>query len=183
MVRKLTKDLNIVLIGMPGVGKSTIGVLLAKYTSRNFLDTDVYLQTKEGRSLKEIIDQKGLAEFCRLEESCVLSLNCRGSVLATGGSVVYYPAAIDHLRSSGVIVHLSLDLPLLEKRLSNLNFRGVVMIPGQTLASLFSERTPLYRKYADFIVDCDGKTHEEVVADIMSGLKIGENHPSTVRSH
>ena len=169
-MKKITQETNIVLIGMPGVGKSTVGVLLAKFTSRDFIDTDVYIQTKEGRSLQDIIDRDGLASFCQLEERHVTLISCKACVIATGGSVVYSSAAMKYLGSSGIIIHLDLDFPSLEKRLTNLSSRGVVMAPGQTLAQLFKERQPLYKKYADLIIDCAGRTHEEVVAEILRGL-------------
>ena len=163
---KISLDTNLVLIGMPGVGKSTVGVLLAKATSRAFLDTDVYIQAKEGRSLQQIIDQEGRGNFCRTEEQHVLSLNCRSTVIATGGSVVYYAQAMRHLSSSGIIIHLDLNLSALESRLTNLDSRGVVMAPGQTLSQLFAERQPLYQKYSNLTVNCAGRTHEQVVAEI-----------------
>jgi len=167
--KALTKR-NIILIGMPGVGKSTVGVLLAKALSRDFLDTDVYIQAKEGRTLQEIIDQEGLSAFCQTEERHVRSLKFRSSVIATGGSVVYYPAAMAHLRSSGIVIHLELALAPLKKRLTNLPARGVVMAPGQSFNHLFHERLPLYRKYAHLTIDCAGCTHEEVVAEIIRRL-------------
>ncbi len=161
---------NVVLIGMPGVGKSTVGVLLAKALSRDFLDTDVHIQAQEGRTLQEIIDQDGLESFRRVEERHVRSLKCRSAVIATGGSVVYYPAAMAHLRASGWVIHLDLDLPALRKRLVNLPTRGVVMAPGQTLGHLFTERQPLYRKYADLTIDCARSSHEDIVRRIVRGL-------------
>jgi shikimate kinase len=167
-----SKDANIVLIGMPAVGKSTIGVLLAKAVSRDFIDTDVYIQAREGRSLQEIIDREGLEEFCRIEERHVLSLACRGKVMATGGSVVYSAAAMKHLRTYGALIHLTLDLLSIKRRLTNLDSRGVVMAPGKTLDFLYRERMPLYRQYADFTVNCRGKTHEEIVAEIIKRVKI-----------
>ena len=167
-----SKEANIVLIGMPAVGKSTIGVLLAKATSRDFIDTDVYIQAREGRSLQEIINQEGLEEFCRIEARHVLSLSCRGKVMATGGSVVYSEAAMKYLGSCGVIVHLTLDLAAIKKRLTDLDARGVVMAPGKTLDLLYDERLPLYRQYADFTVNCRGKNHEGIVTEIIRALKI-----------
>jgi len=169
-MRKAAPGANIVLIGMPGAGKSTVGVLLAKALSRDFLDTDVYIQAKQGRTLQEIIDQEGLPVFCRIEERHVRSLKCRTSVIATGGSVVYSPAAMARLQASGIIIHLDLDLPALEKRLTNLPTRGVVMGPGQDIRRLFAEREPLYRKYADLTIDCAGFTHEEIVGMIVRRL-------------
>lgn len=165
-IGKVASGANIVLIGMPGAGKSTVGVLLAKALSCDFLDTDVLIQAKEGRTLQEIIDEQGLSAFCRTEERHLRSLKCRSSVIATGGSVVYSSAAMAFLRDSGIIVHLDLDLPALEKRLTNLPARGVVMGPGTTLRQLFAEREPLYRKYADLTIDCAGRTHEEIVGSI-----------------
>ena len=162
---------NIVLIGMPGVGKSTIGVLLAKALSRDFLDTDVYIQARENRMLQQIIDQDGLAAFCRLEEEAILSLDCRRCVIATGGSVVYSAPAMEHLRRSAVVVNLELDLAALEERLTNLKSRGVVMAPGQTLKGLFQERQPLYRRYGDVHIRCADLSHEGVVGEIISRLQ------------
>ena len=170
---RLKGDMNLVLIGMPGVGKSTVGVLLAKSISRDFLDTDVYIQAKEGRSLQEVIDREGREAFCRLEEGYVLSLTCRSCVIATGGSVIYSPAAMDHLGSSGIILHLDLDLPSLEKRLTNLDSRGVVMSAGQTLGELFAERQPLYHRYAHHTIRCANRTHEELVGEIIRRLGLG----------
>jgi shikimate kinase len=169
--RKALTKRNIILIGMPGVGKSTVGVLLAKALSRDFLDTDVYIQAKEGRTLQEIIDQEGLLAFCQIEEHHVRSLKFRSSVIATGGSVVYYPAAMAHLQSSGIVIHLELTLAPLKKRLTNLPTRGVVMAPGQSFDHLFHDRLPLYRKYSHLTIDCAGRTHEKIVAEIIRRLK------------
>jgi shikimate kinase len=167
---KMGPDTNLVLIGMPGVGKSTVGILLAKAISRDFLDTDVLIQAREGRSLQEIIDGEGVEAFCRLEERHVLSLACRSCVIATGGSVVYRAASMRHLGSFGIIIHLDLNLAALEKRLTDLNSRGVVMAPGQALIQLFAERQPLYRRYAQHTIRCDHRTHEEIVDDIIRQL-------------
>ncbi|MFH0965567.1 MAG: shikimate kinase [Planctomycetota bacterium] len=163
----LREEGNVILIGMPGVGKSTVGVLLAKALSRDFLDTDVLIQSRQARRLQEIIDSDGLAAFCRIEEDCVLSLVVGHYVTATGGSVVYSRRAMEHLRQNGVVVHLYLPLPLLEERLSDLDARGVVMDSSQSLDALFAERDPLCRRWADFVVDCAGLTHEEVVDAIV----------------
>ncbi|MGA1844261.1 MAG: shikimate kinase [bacterium] len=159
---------NIVLIGMPGVGKSTIGVILAKVMSLHFIDTDVLIQVQEGRSLQEIIDNEGLEKFLSIEERMVLSLVCMKTVIATGGSVVYSARAMEHLGSSGTIIHLHLPLDEIEKRLNNFEDRGVVRKPGQGLNELYNERLPLYRRYAEIAVDCSGKNHEEVIAAILS---------------
>ena len=161
---------NIVLIGMPGVGKSTVGVLLAKALSRDFIDTDVVIQSREGRRLQGILDARGAAGFCEIEERHVLSLRPRAAVIATGGSVVYSDRAMRHLKRAGVIVHLDLDLAGIEARLRDLDSRGVIMPAGQTLRSLYEERLPLYRRYADITVDCARRTHEQVVDAIRRAL-------------
>ena len=169
--RKALTKRNIILIGMPGVGKSTVGLLLAKALSRDFLDTDVAIQAKEGKALQEIIDQEGLRTFCQIEERHVRSLNFRSSIIATGGSVVYYPAAMARLRSSGIVIHLDLAPAPLKKRLTNLPTRGVVRAPYQSFDQLYEERLPLYRKYAHLTIDCSGSTHEEIVSGIIRRLR------------
>lgn len=161
---------NIVLIGMPGAGKSTIGVLLAKAMCREFIDTDLYIQSKESRKLQDIIDSQGMAFFCLLEEKYVTGLSFRNAVIATGGSVVYSRAAMEHLGGSGTICHLYLPLASLEERLSNFDDRGVVRRPGQSLSDLFEERMPLYRKYSDMEIDCTGKGHDELVSLILANI-------------
>ncbi len=163
----VAQDDNIVLIGMPGVGKSTIGVLLAKAVSRGFLDTDVHIQSREGRRLQDIIDTDGLEAFLAVEERAVLSITCRSHVIATGGSVVYSDQAMRHLKTSGIIVYLDLPLPALEARVLNLDSRGVVMAPGKTFAGLYEERRPLYERHADIAIDCANLNHEAVVGRVM----------------
>jgi len=167
----LKKLNNIILIGMPGVGKSTIGVILAKVLSRDFLDTDVYIQAEEGRTLQEIIDREGLERFCEIEERYVISVAKKGSVIATGGSVVYSDLAMMHLKSQAIILHLSLPVHLLEKRLTDFTTRGVVKKSAQTFIELYNERMPLYEQYADGTIDCTGLGHEDVIRVILSRLK------------
>jgi len=166
-----TDKRNLVLIGMPGVGKSTVGVLLAKALSRSFIDTDVYTQAQEGRRLQDIIDNEGLECFLDIEARHILSLECRDHVIATGGSVVYSAAAMRHLKASGIAVYMWLPLPQLQDRITNLDSRGVVMARGQTLENLFEERQPLYERYADLTVDCQGFRHEQTVARIIMGVE------------
>ncbi len=158
---------NIVLIGMPGVGKSTAGVLLAKAMSRNFVDTDLVIQSSHDRRLDDLIAELGAAGFCAMEERHVLALDCLGLVIATGGSVIYSDAAMAHLHTHGFTVHLYLPLELLRARLKNLDKRGVVRTTGQNLESLFEERIPLYRRHADAEVNCAQISHESVVERIV----------------
>jgi shikimate kinase len=169
-VAELSKRSNIVLIGMPGVGKSTIGVLLAKAANCRFIDTDVTIQAREGRSLQAIIDADGAEAFKRLEAQHIVSLDLAGHVIATGGSAVYSPEAMAHLKAGGTVVHLDLPLELVEHRITNLYTRGVVMAPGQTLRELYDERQPLYRRWADLTVDVSDKTQEQVVDAIVAAL-------------
>ena len=163
-------ECNIILIGMPGVGKSTAGVLLAKATGRSFLDTDVWIQTREGRTLQEILDAEGLRAFCTLEERHIRSIDARGCVIATGGSVVYSAEAMGHLQATGPIVYLRLDLEQLERRITNMATRGVVIAKGQTFQGLFHERKGLYERWAQLTVDCQNKTQDEIAAEIARKL-------------
>jgi shikimate kinase len=156
---------------MPGVGKSTIGVILAKVMSRNFIDTDIYIQAGEGKTLQEIIDKNGLESFCSIEERYIVSLSYKRNVIATGGSVVYSNKAMNYLKMSGILIHLYLPFDLLKKRLKDFAERGVVMKRGQRLDQLFNERLPLYRRYADKTIDCSGKNHEEVISEILCELQ------------
>ena len=155
---------------MPGVGKSTLGVLLAKLLACDFVDTDVFIQARERRALQEIINTEGRDAFRALEERGILTLRCRNTIIATGGSAVYGARAMAHLRSLGVIVHLHLPLPLLRTRLRNFESRGVLRARGQSLESLFAERDPLYRDYADVTVDCSRLTHEAAVQRIIKAV-------------
>lgn len=169
-MRTFGRDSNVVLIGMPGAGKSTLGVLLAKSLSRQFLDTDVFIQAEEGRRLQAIIDESGRDFFCRLEERYVCMLEVEAHIVATGGSVVYSDAAMTHLRENGFIVHLKLPYALLESRLDDLGSRGVVRGPGQSMEGLYEERIPLYERYADVEMPCANKNHEAIVKDIIAVL-------------
>lgn len=164
-------DRNIVLIGMPGVGKSTIGVLLAKALGCHFLDTDVFMQAMQGRSLQEMIDRDGLAAFCEAEEDYILYLDVTNTVIATGGSVVYSEHAMRHLVEHGVIVHLDLPVERIEERIRNLQTRGVVMEKGQTIRSLYNQRQPLYRRYAQITIDATHKNHDQLVTEIIDTLQ------------
>ena len=163
---------NIVLIGMPAVGKSTVGVLLAKRLGRYFLDTDVFIQAVAGRTLQQIIDTDGLENFCRLEAEHILGIDRTNCVIATGGSAVYSEDAMNRLKETGQIVYLNLPLDMIKKRLTDLNVRGVVISEGKTLDDLYKQRTSLYKKWADITIDCLNLTHEQVVEKIIEELEV-----------
>ena len=162
---------NVILIGMPGVGKSTVGVLLAKRLKFAFVDTDIYIQTREGKSLQELIQLHGTAGFCDLEGNYILSLSVTATVIATGGSVVYIQPAMEHLQAGGRIVHLDLELNRLQQRLDDIDARGVVIGPDQKLEDLYAERQPLYAKYAEITIATDGLSPDQVVGQIIRSLK------------
>lgn len=151
---------NIVLIGMPGSGKSTVGVILAKVLGYSFIDSDLLIQKAEKKLLKEIIAREGQEGFLRIENRVNASIETEKSVIATGGSVVYCQEAMEHLKEIGTVIYLQLDYPILRRRLGNLIGRGVVLKEGQTLKDLYEERVPLYEKYADYIID-EKKTNAE----------------------
>jgi shikimate kinase len=162
---------NIVLIGMPGAGKSTVGVLLAKVMGREFVDTDLLIQSGEKATLSELIERHGLAGFCDIECRYVEAVDVRNAVIATGGSVVYYESAMRHLKENGIAVYLELPLEGLKKRLTDIVGRGVVIEPGETLESLFIKRWQLYEQYADITIYTEGLTHEQVVGQIVNQLE------------
>jgi len=162
---------NIVLIGMPGSGKSTVGVILAKMTSHDFVDTDVLIQTLTGRSLQDIVDMESHLALRRIEEDVLLGLNCGNHVIATGGSAAYSHAAMMHLKSNGLMVFLDVDLPTLASRVIDFDTRGLAKRPDQSFADLLHERYPLYTKYADVTVACSKLTQEGVCAKIIKALR------------
>lgn len=166
----MTEGNNVVLIGMPWSGKSTIGVLLAKALARSFVDTDVVIQAAEGRCLQDIIDHDGIPAMRTLEERHILTLSCRDCVIATGGSVVYSAAAMEHLKASGLCVYLQLPFEVIERRAVHADSRGLVRAPGQTLRDLFEERVPLYERYADVTLPCAGLDHEQTVLELVRRL-------------
>jgi len=158
---------NIVLVGMPGSGKSTIGVALAKLMSRTFIDTDVLIQISEARSLQEIVDTDGHMALRRIEEHIILGLCCHNTVIATGGSAVYSNPAMRHLKSNGIVYFLNVDPPRLISRIHDFDTRGLAKDRNQSFTDLFQERMELYRKYADVIVDC-GNLSREVIGAIIT---------------
>lgn len=160
------KQKNIVLIGMPGAGKSTVGVVLAKKLGYAFLDSDLVIQSREGKLLHEIIEEHGVEKFWSIEEEANLSINAVRTVIATGGSVIYGGRAMEHLGQGGVIVYLKLSCEEIACRLGDLNERGVTLRKGQNLQMLYEERIPLYEKYADITVTCEKLTIREIVEEI-----------------
>lgn len=145
---------NVTLIGMPGSGKSTVGVLLAKFLGYGFLDVDLLIQQQQDALLQEILDRRGVAAFLDAEEQAVLGLQCDEHVIAPGGSAVCRERAALHLKELGPVVYLRVELEELQRRIQNLSTRGIAMEPGQTLADVMAMRAPLYDKYADIIIDC-----------------------------
>lgn len=161
---------NLVLIGMPGAGKSTIGVVLAKRLGLGFVDTDLLIQMRCGMLLQEVIDTQGLAAFRALEEHTICEFDVCNAVIATGGSAVYSSAAMSHLAAIGTTVFIDVSLAELELRLQNMATRGLVIEPGATLGDLYRERRPLYRRWGQIIVDASAKSLEDVVEEICRQL-------------
>jgi shikimate kinase len=155
---------------MPGVGKSTVGVLAAKQLGFGYLDTDILIQTREGKTLQQLIARFGLDGFCRLEARHILSVDLSEHVIATGGSVVYDDEAMRHLKSGGCVVHLDLNVDALKQRLDDVAARGVVIAPGKSVHDLYAERLPLYRAHSDIAIDTSGLTPAEVSAAICDRL-------------
>ena len=157
---------NIILIGMPGCGKSTVGVVLAKALGMDFIDSDLVIQKKMGAKLSQLIDQHGDVGFRDIENRINAALDAENSIIATGGSVVYGEDAMRHLKDIGTVVYLKLSYEAIEDRLGDLHARGVTIQPGWTLRDLYNERVPLYEKWADVTVDCEHLRLREVVAYI-----------------
>ena len=163
---------NIVLIGMPGAGKSTIGVVLAKKIGYTFLDSDLLIQEREKKLLHEIIEEKGRNIFEQIENEVNAAIETDYTVIATGGSVIYGEKAMQHLKSIGSIIYLKIDFAELKERLGDLEERGVTIRSGQTLADLYNERIPLYEKYADATIDCSKKTIREIVLELAANITL-----------
>ena len=156
---------------MPGSGKSTVGIILAKLASRDFVDTDILIQVSQGKPLQDIVDSEGHMALRKIEETVLLSLDCHNHVIATGGSAAYSDTAMKHLKSDGVIVFLNADLPTLESRVNDFGTRGLAKRPDQSFSDLFVERLPLYTKYADITVDNTNLSQDAVCAKIIKELK------------
>ena len=167
----MNKKDNIILIGMPGVGKSTVGVILAKVLGFQFVDADLLIQKQEGKLLREIIEEVGTDGFIQVENRVNASIQCERTIIATGGSVVYGKEAMEHLKEIGTVVYLEVPFSILEKRLSDIKGRGVVLKEGQTLYDLYMERTPLYESYADVRVSEEGLNVEQTVELLVNKLE------------
>lgn len=164
---------NVVLIGMPASGKSTVGVILAKVMKYKFMDTDLLMQNMTDKTLIDIINEKGMNGFIEFENETVSKVKAENTVIATGGSVIYGIEAMENLKKNGTIVYLKHRYEVIDSRLTNISTRGVVMHKGQTLHDLFKERTPLYEKYADITVEADGLNTEQTVEKIAELFNVG----------
>ena len=162
---------NIILIGMPGAGKSTVGVILAKRIGFHFIDTDLIIQAQEKQRLQQIIDACGLENFRKIEEQMLLNLHPEQSVIATGGSVIYSKTGLEKLGQAGCLIYLQVPLQALQKRIADMGQRGLVRDKGQTFKQLYQERTPLYKKFADLTISCEDINAEQVAAKIEKEIK------------
>lgn len=165
---------NIVLIGMPTCGKSTVGVLLAKTLGIGFYDTDLCIQQREHRLLQQILDERGITYFLDAERDAILSLECENAVVATGGSAVFRDEAMQKLKRDGTVVFLDISPRTVKTRLKNITTRGVAAPKNQSIDDIFRERQPLYQKYADITLQTDDCTCEETVEKIVSALQAHE---------
>ena len=161
----------LILIGMPGAGKSSVGAVLAKLTLRDFVDTDVLIQIVHKRTLQDIVDRDGYEALRKAEEDVLLGLSVTNSVIATGGSAVYSDAAMAHLKSCGLVIFLDVELPMLESRIHDYSTRGLANRPDQDLSDLFRERSALYAKYADITIKDSGLNQEQVCAIIIDRVR------------
>jgi shikimate kinase len=168
------KKSNIILIGMAGAGKSTTGVVVAKILAKDFIDGDLVIQHVTGKPLQTIINEEGNDGFRRVEEEVLCSINVENTVIAPGGSAIYYPSVFEHFKKDGVVVYLHVPVEEIERRLSNLATRGVTLEPGQTVADLYYQRLPLYQKFADITIDTTGLCLEETVAEIVKAVTEAE---------
>lgn len=162
--------MNIVLIGMPGCGKSTIGVLLAKALLMDFVDCDLIIQRKQNKGLNDIIKTNGLEGFKKIENNILSAITCENSIIATGGSAVYGKEAMENLKKNSRTVYIKLSPEEIEGRINNITTRGIAMKEGWAIKDLYEERAPLYEKYADIIVDCTANTVEQSVKAVIDAL-------------
>lgn len=161
---------NIIFIGMPAVGKSTIGVVAAKRLGYKFLDTDILIQEREGKLLREIIEEKGTEGFLEVEDAVNAGVDAEHTVISPGGSVIYCKNAMKHYKKIGTVVYLKVSYDTISKRLGNAKNRGVVLREGQSLFDLYQERTALFEQYADITICEDGLSLEETIAEVLKCL-------------
>lgn len=161
---------NLVLIGMPASGKSTLGVVLAKTLGMQFLDTDLLIQQETGEKLQDIIDREGMEGFLKVEEKMLSCVSVKNAIISTGGSAVYSDKAMKHLSSIGSIVYIELSFREIRRRLNNIKTRGIAMNPGESLKDLYDARIPMYEKYADIVLDCEGLGIEESIERLVKKL-------------
>lgn len=162
---------SLILIGMPGAGKSTLGILLAKELGLDFLDTDVAIQVREQEGLQDILESRGYLALRQVEEEVLLATECHQKVIATGGSAVYSQKGMEYLKSCGPVVYLEVPLEELRRRIHNYETRGIARRPDQSFEELFEERQALYRQYADISVNCDALGPGDVIAKVLAGLE------------
>jgi shikimate kinase len=177
-MNKETAHDSIILIGMPAAGKSTLGVILAKELGMDFIDTDLLIQVKAGKTLQQIVDEQDYMALREIEEQVLLELAPGNHVISTGGSAVYSKTAMEKLKGMGTVVYLDTPLPVLEKRLSNFATRGIARHPDQSMADLFTERTSLYKRYADITVDCKSECLDTVLQLALDALKAHQSNAS-----
>lgn len=164
------KHNSIILVGMPGAGKSTIGILLAKEMGLDFIDTDVAIQVREGKTLQEIMDETDHLRLRHIEEEVLLETDCSGKIVATGGSAVYSDPGMQHLKQQGLVLFLDVPLAELNQRIHNYETRGIARHPDQSFEDLFTERCALYRKYADITIPCNGYSPQTLVTEAISAI-------------
>lgn len=171
--------MNLILIGMPACGKSCMGRALAKKLNMQLLDTDRLIESKTGRLLQNIINEDGLEAFKLLEEQTLLGIKGDGMIISTGGSAVYYDRAMRHFKNIGVVAYLYVGLDLIKKRLGDFSKRGVVLAPGQTIDDLYVERTALYEKYADIVINCNGNAYPKYQSSLIEALNNHKLKPNS----
>lgn len=171
---------NIILIGMPGAGKSTVGVLLAKTLGYAFLDTDLVIQEREGDLLQRLVDRLGVEDFLETEADVICGVDCRNTVIAPGGSAVCRERAREHLRKLGLVVYLRLPLEELKRRLNNISTRGIALSPGQTLDDLYAQRASLYQSCAHLTVEVGSQTLEKTVEQVVATLRKYKKGQNTI---
>ncbi len=174
---------NLALIGMPGAGKSTIGSLLARQLDMGFIDTDLLIEKSQGQALQRIVDEKGHLALRAIEEAEIMKLAGEGQVIATGGSAAYSDRAMRHLRTMATLIFLRLPFETVRARIDNFASRGIARAAHQSLRDLFDERQPLYEKYAELTIDCQGLSREEITARIVAALQNGPQRPKSAPGH